>query len=155
MAPLDDLRERAVAVVSELFSLLEARSSAAGPLAGLALPGEAVGAARALLEIPWRSPVSPVTAGASTSISLRLENINEDSVGVSFYSSDLLSDSGGTIPSFALSFDPDMLNLGAGQQAVVTVQINVPPQTIPGAYSGLVQATGLSRVKAVITVDVI
>jgi hypothetical protein len=47
------------------------------------------------------------------------------------------------------------MNIGPGQQGVVTVKVDVPPQSIPGGYSGLVQAAGMPGVKAVITVEVI
>ena len=85
---------------------------------------------------------------------LQIENLEDRAVCLSFYSTDLLSDNGGSIPSFAVSFDPPALDVGGAQQGVVTAKVNVPQQTIPGTYSGLVQAIGLPGAKAVITVEV-
>jgi hypothetical protein len=139
---MGEIQARATAVLSDLFSLL-----GAPPLGtDTRLPPEQ--------EIPWHRSAVPVSAGGSTGLPLRLENLEDHPVQVSFYSSDLLSDSGASIPSFAISFEPAMLNLGSRQQGVVTANIDVPPQAIPGSYSGLVQAAGLAQVKAVITVEV-
>jgi hypothetical protein len=129
-------------VLSDLFSYLGAQ------------PAEADSLVRSALDIPWRQSLAPVLAGGTTSIPLRLENLENHPINVSFYSSDLLSDGGGSIPSFAISFDPTTLDIGACHQAVVTAKVDVPTQAVPGAYSGLVQAVGLSGVKAVITVEI-
>ena len=139
---IEELHQRAMALLSDLFSYLGAQVPGADSLV------------RSALEIPWRRPAAPAFAGGSTSIPLRLENLEDRPVTLSFYSSDLLSDGGGSIPSFAVSFDPATLDVGAGAQAVITAKIEVPAQATPGAYSGLVQAAGLERVKAVITVDI-
>jgi hypothetical protein len=141
-ASIADLQQRAMALVSDVFSYLGAQQPRLDSLDPAALG------------LPWRRPEVPAPAGGSTSIPLRIENLEDRPVSISFYSSDLLSDGGRSIPSFAVSFDPATLNIGAGQQAVVTAKVDVPPQAIPGAYSGLVQAAGVSGVKAVITVDV-
>lgn len=144
---MDDLQRRAVALVSELFSVLGARLPALPQVAALPV-------SPSILTLPWRRPSAPTPAGGSTSIALRVENLESHPVKVSFYSSDLLSDAGRSIPSFAVSFEPPILDIGAGQQAIVTAKVGVPPQSIPGAYSGLIQAAGLPDAKAVITIDI-
>jgi hypothetical protein len=141
-ASIDELHRRATAVLSDLFSYFGAQVP---PLDSF--DSEA-------LSLPWRRPGVPAPVGSPTSVSLQIENLEDYPVNVSLFSSELLSDGGSSIPSFAVSFDPLTLNLGPGQQGVVVAKVNVPQQAIPGAYSGLVQAAGLSAVKAVITVDI-
>ena len=50
-------------------------------------------------------PGAPVPAGSPTSVSLQIENLEDYPVNVSLFSSELLSDGGGSIPSFAVSFE--------------------------------------------------
>lgn len=133
---LEDLRQRAVALVSDLGRLLETPQPPLTPA------------------LPWRRPRVPAPAGGSTSLALKLENLEEGPVKVSLSSSDLLSDRGRSIPARAISFDPVSLNIGARQQAAVTIRVAVPAHSPPGEYSGLVQAAGLPGVKVVITVEV-
>jgi hypothetical protein len=104
--------------------------------------------------LPWRRTAAPVPAGGSTTVQLRIENLESVPVSVSLYAGELLSDGRGSIPSSAISFDPATVSIGAGQRAVVTAGVAVPPASAPGAYSGLVQAAGLPGAKAVITVEV-
>jgi hypothetical protein len=109
----------------------------------------------AALVVAWRRAAAPSAAGTSAVIPLRVENGEDRPVCISFCASDLLSDNGRSIPSFAVSFEPKEMNVGPGQQGVLTVKVDVPQQSIPGGYSGLVQAAGMPGVKAVITVEVI
>jgi|GEM_PF-3074615 len=139
---IDDLQRRAVALVSDFFSYLGAPPSGPGLLA------------QAASALPWRRPSVPAPAGGSASIPLRIENLEDRPVTISFYSSDLQGDGGRSIPSFAVSFHPAALDIAAGHQAIVTAKVDVPPQAIPGAYSGLIQAAGAPGMKAVITVDI-
>jgi hypothetical protein len=106
------------------------------------------------LEFPWCRADRAAPAGTSASVSLRLENLETYPVAMTFCSSNLLNNDGAQIPASAISFAPARLNVGAREQGVVTVDIAIPQTSAPGSYSGLVQVTGLSGVKAVITIDV-
>jgi hypothetical protein len=141
-ASIENLQRRALALVSEFFSYMGA------PTSGPDLLAQAASA------LPWRRPSGPAPAGGSASVPLRIENLEDRAANVCFYSSDLQGDGGRSIPSFAVSFDPPALDIGPGQRALVTAKIDVPPQAIPGAYSGLIQAAGAPGMKAVITVDI-
>jgi hypothetical protein len=145
--PLDDLRRRALALVSDLFESLDGRVR----------PAEGGGDRQSEAAAPAirrASPPAPVAAGRVASLPLAAENPSAMPVAVSFYSTDLLGDSGWTIPGHLVSFDPPRLLLASGQRAVVTARIDVPVQTAPGAYAGLVQVTGLPSQRVVLSIEV-
>jgi hypothetical protein len=151
---LAGIQSRAMSALAEVFGLLGRGDDHAAPSASTVSTHAPGASALPELQIPWYRPGVRAAAGTATAVEVPLENLEEDAVEVCFYSSELSSDRGTSIPSVAISFDPATLVLGPRQQAVVTVTVEVPRQAIPGAYSGLVQAEGLARVKAVITVEV-
>src|SRR3954468_436742 len=71
---IEDLRQRALALVSDLGRLLETPQPPLTPA------------------LPWRRQRVPAPAGGSTSLALKLENLEDGPVTVSLSSSDLLSD---------------------------------------------------------------
>jgi hypothetical protein len=153
-AALPELRQRALALVSDLFATLGA-GAVPGALGG-ALPGAGPAALPLGLpggSLPWQVPAS-VAAGQKALLPLSIENAGARPLDVGFYSTDLLSDAGRSIPGHQVSFDPPRLQLRPGERGKVTARIEVPLQTAPGAYSGLLQAAGLPASKSVITIDV-
>jgi len=140
---VEELRKRALDLVAALFSSVG--SPPAQPLAPVG----------ALLSLPWLRAGTPIAAGQSLAIPVAIENGGQEPADVSFYSTDLLSDQGRSIPSHLVSFEPPSVTLGPGQRATVQANVAVPLQSIPGAYTGLVQTQGLSPAKTVITVEVI
>jgi hypothetical protein len=150
---LAGIQSRAMSALAEVFGLL-GRGDRADSSASTFSARASGASALPELQIPWYRPAVRAAAGTETAVELPLENLEDDAVEVRFYSSELSSDGGTSIPSVAVSFDPTTVVLGPRQQAVVTVTVEVPRQAVPGAYSGLVQAEGLARVKAVITVEV-
>jgi len=139
-----DLRQRAVDLVSELFSILGTQEAASQALTTLDA-----------LSVPWQKAPVGVAAGAPAQISLCVENQDDHPVEISLFPTDLRSDRGGVIPSQQISFDPPSRLLNPRESLPIKVSIALPLQTIPGSYSGLVQATGLPAVKAVITIEVL
>jgi hypothetical protein len=153
-------------LVGELFSSFGA--AGAGPAAGTGAapfpmaasrPAAALGAPAALASrlvdglFSARS-VTPITAGRTATLPLRVENRENKPVQASFYSTDLLDELGHEIPAHQISFEPPVLTLRPGERGTVNAKIAIPLQAVPGAYSGLVQTAGLPTSKAVITVDV-
>jgi hypothetical protein len=139
---VDELRQRALDLVTALFS------SVGSP------PPQPLSPVSALLSLPWLRAAAPTAAGQSLAIPVAIENTGNQPADVSFFSSDLLSDNGRSIPSHLVSFEPPSVTLGPGQRATVQANVAIPLQSIPGAYSGLVQTQGLSPAKTVITVEV-
>lgn len=147
LADLPGLHQRALALVNDLFATLGAGGGGrppAGLPGGLPLP---------VTSLPWL-PGLPGAAGQRLQVPLTVDNPLGRPLELGLYSTDLLSDAGRSIPAHLVSFDPPRLTLGPGERAGVTARIDVPLQTIPGAYSGLVQAVGLPASKTVITIEI-
>jgi hypothetical protein len=104
--------------------------------------------------LPWLRSPAPVGAGQSLAVPVPIENDQKEPVDVCLYSTDLLSDEGRGIPGHLVSFEPPSLTLAPGQKTTVQAKVAVPLQSVPGTYSGLVQAQGLSAAKTVLTVEV-
>jgi hypothetical protein len=137
---MEELRQRALELVTAFFSA-----------SGRPTP-QPLAVASTLL--PWLRAPGAVAAGQSLAVPVSIENDQPEPVDVCLYSTDLLSDQGRSIPGYLVSFEPPSLTLGPGQKAAVRANVAVPLQSVPGSYSGLVQAQGLSAAKTVLTVEV-
>jgi hypothetical protein len=146
-AALAELRTRALALIDDVYACLAARAEPA-PAPGTAAAGRGAAA------VPLACPPAAVAAGRVATISLEAENTTAAPVSTGCYSTDLLGDAGWSIPGYLVSFDPPRLLLAPGQRAVITARIDVPLQTTPGAYAGLVQAIGLPAQKLVLSIEV-
>lgn len=103
---------------------------------------------------PVVRPDGPVKAGGIAALPLTVTNTGAAPVDVSFYSSDLVSDSGFGIPAWKVTFSPRTLALAPQERQTVQVQVAVPGQAAPGEYAGLIRAAGLDGMRAVLAVPV-
>ncbi|MEP7343808.1 MAG: hypothetical protein ABI877_01015 [Gemmatimonadaceae bacterium] len=69
-------------------------------------------------------------------------------------STNLIGEEGAEIPAEQVSFQPRELTLEASKAGDVIVRVVVPAQTPCGIYSGLIRASNLSSVHAVLVVQV-
>jgi hypothetical protein len=104
--------------------------------------------------VPLLSMPAPAQPGTEVSMFLRVANEESSPVEVTLYSSNFVSDSGFEIPSLRVSFAPSAITIQPRSQTTFEVKVAVPTQAPRGFYSGLVQAAGLTYVKAVVTVEV-
>lgn len=105
--------------------------------------------------IPALNIAQPVKPGGRVEVPMRLENDSDDGTETfTFMSTDLFSPSGERIPAQQISFVPETLTIAPRNTATVTVAINVPEGATVGVYSGLLQATKLNQLRAVVTVQV-
>lgn len=139
MPELEQLRARAVDAVTKLLAAVAAQSSQ---------PMEAFG-------FPWRKAPTAVNPGDGARIPLTIDNADDRPVTLSFYSTDLTSDSGYQIPADLISFDPPSQTIPPRSQGTTLMNVAVPLQAMAGSYSALVQAVGLAASKAVVTLDVL
>jgi hypothetical protein len=159
-ASLPELQQRALALVNDVFAALGTAAPGLGGGAAVpVLPGIPAAAPSGLAKlatgsVPWQLP-SAVGAGQRTLVPVVIENAGPRALDTGFFSTDLLSDTGRSIPGHQVSFDPPRLTLAPGERGNVTARVEVPLQAAPGAYSGLVQASGLPANKTVITVQVV
>jgi hypothetical protein len=106
-------------------------------------------------KVPTLTIPQPINAGESSQVEMALENDSEKPTGeIGFYASALLNASGNRIPARQVTFTPSSLIVGPKKSGKVTVGVKVPRKASPGVYSGLIQATNLNHLKAVLVVPV-
>jgi hypothetical protein len=132
---------QAVRFINVTAGAAAAKSSDEGLAPGVSVPA---------LRVPGH-----VAPGASGEVSISLENSSE--VGTSnftLHSSDLVSATSARIPSSAITFTPKTLSVGPKQAGRVVVCVKVPRDVPAGTYEGLVRATQLESLRAMLTLVV-
>ncbi len=105
--------------------------------------------------VPTVSPAGPTRPGASAGMAMSLENDGDaPTEEFHFHVTDLVSPSGGRITAHHVTFSPDSLTIAAHDKALLTITVAVPEDAPAGVYTGLLQATKLSRLRAMILVQV-
>lgn len=146
-------------VVDILVDMISAATSAIGSVAQRTV---SVGLARRAGAQPQAFGGTPslgvpikVKAGETIEVPLALENGgDEPTEALQFHSSDLISASGERIAASQVSFSPSALVIAAHGSQLVKVTIAVPEGTSPGTYAGLLQASKLEQLRAVVTVQI-
>jgi hypothetical protein len=92
-----------------------------------------------------------IRAGEVGSLTFKLHNDSETAASFTLHCTDLLSGSGGRIASQAVEFTPQNVQLKQDASIEVMLKLRVPPGSIQGIYSGLLIASELSYLQAVIT----
>ncbi len=91
----------------------------------------------------------------SGEISMSVENDSDTSTEeFTFKCSGLLSANGDEISPENIKFNPEKIIVGPNTFEKVVISVKVPENANPGVYSGLLQATKLSHVRALLTVVV-
>jgi hypothetical protein len=123
-------------------------SRAAGPVA-------ADGAPNAGLRLPTVRVPGVVAPGTVAEFAMALEN-ESDTATVEFtlHAGELVSASGARIAADRVHFEPATLAVAPHDTGKVTVRIDVPAKTDAGTYEGLVRATQLEGLKAVLALTV-
>ncbi len=95
-----------------------------------------------------------IRAGEVGSLTFKLHNDSETAASFTLHCTDLLSGSGGRIASQAVEFTPQNVQLKQDDSIEAMLKFRVPQGSIPGIYSGLLIASELSYLQAVITFNV-
>jgi hypothetical protein len=82
--------------------------------------------------------------------------VNEDqqAAQIVFFSTGLIGEDGACIPAERISFEPRALMLSPRQTGEVIARVAVPAQTRCGVYSGLIRASKLDYLHAVLVIQV-
>ena len=150
---LDQLTQRVIRIgISEVRSG-GASSSPTGGGASSSAGGS--GGSSAGGGIPSLAVSTPVKPGGAVEIPMTLENESSKPTDV-FYllSSDLVNPNGDRISAGQVSFVPEKMIIEPQKSAVITVTVRVPDSTPPGTYSGLLQATKLEQLRAVLSIQI-
>lgn len=105
--------------------------------------------------IPTLAVSTPLKAGESANIPMTLENESSKPTDViDLFSSDLINSEGQRILAKQITFSPEKLMIEPQKNVLVTVHVQVPKDTPPGTYSGLLQAAKLEQLRAVLSVRI-
>jgi hypothetical protein len=150
-------------VVDILIDLVNVVTNSLGGLAqrvvriGETAAGTGSGQARGVgaAAVPSLSVAQPVRSGESVEVPLTLENDGESATeNFEFVCSDLVNPAGARIGGQCVNFAPASLTIGPHSSATVVITVKVPEGTAPGTYSGVLQATRLERLRAVLSVSI-
>jgi hypothetical protein len=103
---------------------------------------------------PVLSPPGPVAPGGTAQITIKLVNEDDQAAQIAFLNTDLVGEDGARIAAENLAFQPREVTLATNSSSVVVVRIAIPAQTRCGIYSGLVRASKLDDLHAVLKVQV-
>lgn len=96
-----------------------------------------------------------VAAGSTAELTMSLENESDQATAeFTLHAGELVSASGARIPSEHVHFEPSTVIVAPRAASTVTVHIDIPSSTPAGSYEGLVRATQLDGLKAVLAVTV-
>jgi hypothetical protein len=105
--------------------------------------------------VPVLRPRAPVRAGEHARVSMKLNNDDANPAQVELFCSDLFSALGVRILQRQVRLTPERLKLAPDACAEIAVDIVVPAGSRPSAYCGLLLASGLSYLCAVIMIEVV
>jgi steroid delta-isomerase-like uncharacterized protein len=103
---------------------------------------------------PIAAPSAPVAPGETADVSISLVNADAHPAQIELFATDMVGQEGARIEACNLVFQPGTLTIDAGKSADMKVQVVVPVHTAAGTYSGLIRASRLCRVQAVLVVEV-
>lgn len=96
-----------------------------------------------------------IAPGGLGELTMSLENESDAAVAeFTLHSSELVSASGYRIPADHVTFDPAALSVAPRASGMVKVTIRVPLDATPGSYEGLLRATQLDGLRAMLVVQV-
>lgn len=96
-----------------------------------------------------------VKAGGDATVSISLENESDQQTAeFTLVAGELVSASGERIAASAVTFTPPTLSVGPRSSGQVVVRVAVPAGTRPGTYEGLVRATQLDALRALLSIEV-
>jgi len=157
---LNRFRRDSHEVVDILLDVFSAATKRAGSLTQRMIsiqgtkPQEEVKSA-ASEQLPKLMVPQPIKAGESAEVPMTLENNGDEATEeFSFNSTDLVNASGDRILAAKITFSPSSLTIAPKKSTKVAVTIKVPQKTPHGVYSGLVQASKLSRLRAILVAEV-
>ncbi|MDB4948786.1 MAG: hypothetical protein JWM27_1435, partial [Gemmatimonadetes bacterium] len=159
----DDLHGGVDLAMDVLTAALQVLGNQAGRVvnvtAGRIRPGERspkAAPAPAARGVPVVSVRNPVQAGATGELAMSLENESEQATAhFTLHVSELVTSSGARIPAGNVRFDPATLTVGPRGVGQVTIRIAVPHGTPPGSYEGVVRASNLEHLRAVLLLRVV
>lgn len=105
--------------------------------------------------VPTLTMPATVSPGDKADVAMSVENDSDQPTEpFELNASDLISGDGDRISASQVKFTPRSLRIQPASTAKIVVELAIPKETPPGTYSGLLQATKLEPVRAVLVVTV-
>ncbi len=105
--------------------------------------------------VPTLAVPALAKAGQTIEIPMTLENESEQPIEtLNFLSSDLVNTDGERIAAGQISFLPENLVIEPKKTSTITVVVRIPDNAAPGVYSGLLQATRMGQLRAVMSIQI-
>ncbi len=106
-------------------------------------------------QVPTLSPAQAGHAGATAELSMALENDGDSPTEeFAFHATDLVNPSGDRIAAAQISFAPESLIIAPHDRAQIAIRIAVPEGVSAGVYTGVLQATRLNQLRAMILMPI-
>ena len=143
------------AVLHQMHEIVDNLAAIWPSLQGVAAPGSAKSQAAAGVDpVAELRPKTCVRPGQHATISMTVRNTENRAVHLVPAATDLLGSRGGRIPGALLEITPQDLRLESQEQKELSIATTVPPDAIPGCYSGLLVVGGVDYLRALVTIDV-
>ena len=152
-------------VVDILLDLAHAATRSLGDVAGRAVRLRPIGMGTERAEsgpsamgagaMPTLMIPAPVAPGGTSEVMLSVENDTESPTATfEFHSTDLIDQDGHRIAAEHVSFSSRSLSVGAHQTEKVGIRVRVPEGTPAGRYSGMLQASRMDHLRAILLIDI-
>lgn len=98
---------------------------------------------------------APLEAGGSSEVVMNVENDSDSPTAeFSFYNTDLVNQDGHRIPANRVTFSTPTLTLGPRASEKVVISVSIPATAPSGTYSGLLQASRLDQLRAILVLEI-
>jgi hypothetical protein len=109
----------------------------------------------AATRVPTLSPSQPAHAGSTVEVAMSLENDSDaPTEEFAFHATDLVDAAGDRIPAEKISFEPSALVIAPHSRSRLSITVEVPGGTPAGVYTGLLQATKMSQLRAMLMLPI-
>ncbi len=151
-------------VVDIILDLAHAASRSVGDVAGRAVRLRPAGmaprsrTAETLMggaSTPTLTLPEPLEPGGSSEVVMNVENDSDaPTAAFEFHTTDLVDQEGNRIPADRVTFSSDALTVGPHETGKVSIRVTVPEGTPAGIYSGLLQASRLENLRAILVIKI-
>jgi len=166
-AVMSRFRRDAHEAVDIILDIVTAAATTIGERAGHFINITAGGSPSTPEHVPDSTPEDPgvrlpkirfvgrVKAGAAAELAISLDNESgQGTTEFSLHVSELVSASGDRIAAAAVTFTPAKLSIEPRSSGKMVVRVRVPEGTPPGLYEGLVRATQLDAIRALLSIEI-
>jgi hypothetical protein len=155
-------RKDAHEIVDIAVDLVQLAIGSAVGLTQNGLPFRLRSTGRSAVDRPTLPPLAvvhiagPILPGAAGEAQISLENDGEAATApLKFHISDLVNADGAVISAVHVKFVPASVAIPPRSATRIAISVSIPKDAKPGLYAGIMQASNLDRVRAVVQIHVV